>query len=314
MFKITQPPVIIFGKHCVMDYSFPQNCLVITSKGAISRGWLEYLKLNNYHMFDKVEPNPSIETAEEIVSEFGNSGFSSIIGLGGGSSMDVAKFVANRTKKFKILIPTTFGSGSEVTRISVLKVNGKKKSFHDDNQVANVALVDSHFIEDSPDEIIKNSAIDAAAQCSEGYDSKNGNPLTRFLCNQAFELLEEGILKMDKEKIVLGSLISGLGFGNCSTTLGHALSYVFSNEGYSHGHALSFTTLYAHEFNNSRFYHRFLNIVKKLNFSKINLKQSYDKATDLILTDRIHLDNNPKQVSKQDVVSLLEKINAGNFT
>ena len=312
MFKITQPPVIIFGKHCVMDYSFPQNCLVVTSKGAISRGWLEYLKLNNYHIFDKVEPNPSIETAEIIISEFRNSNYSNIIGLGGGSSMDVAKFVANRTKKFKILIPTTFGSGSEVTRISVLKVNGEKKSFHDDSQLADVAIVDSHFIEDSPLEIIRNSAIDAAAQCSEGYDSKNGNPLTRFLCNQAFELLEEGIIKMDKEKIVLGSLISGLGFGNCSTTLGHALSYVFSNEGYSHGHALSFTTLYAHQFNNSKFYHRFSNLVKKLNFSKINLKQNYDEAADLILTDRKHLDNNPKQVSKQDIIDLLEKINTGN--
>ena len=117
---------------------------------------------------------------------------------------------------------------------------------------------------------------------------------------------------MDKEKIVLGSLISGLGFGNCSTTLGHALSYVFSNEGYSHGHALSFTTLYAHQFNNSKFYHRFLNLVKKLNFSKINLKQNYDEAADLILTDRRHLDNNPKQVSKQDIISLLEKINVDN--
>mgnify|MGYP000395017426 FL=1 len=312
MFKIIQPPVIIFGKHCITNYSFPQNCLVVTSKGAVSRGWLEYLKLNDFHIFDKVESNPSIETAEDIISEFRNSNFSSIIGLGGGSSMDVAKFVANKLKKFKILIPTTFGSGSEVTRISVLKVNGKKKSFHDDNQVANVALVDSHFIEDSPDEIIKNSAIDAVAQCSEGYDSKNGNPLTRFLCNQAFELLEEGILKMDKEKIVLGSLISGLGFGNCSTTLGHALSYVFSNEGYSHGHALSFTTLYAHKFNNSKFYHRFANLVKKLNFSKINLKQNYAEAADLILTDRKHLDNNPKQVSRQDIISLLEKINIDN--
>ena len=312
MFKITQPPVIIFGKHCVKDYSFPQNCLVVTSKGAISRGWLEYLKLNNYHMFDKVEPNPSIETAEVIISEFRNSNYSNIIGLGGGSSMDVAKFVANRMKKSKILIPTTFGSGSEVTRISVLKVNGEKKSFHDDSQLADVAIIDSHFIENSPLEIIRNSAIDAAAQCSEGYDSKNGNPLTKFLCSQAFELLEEGIMKMDKEKIVLGSLISGLGFGNCSTTLGHALSYVFSNEGYSHGHALSFTTLYAHQFNNSKFYHRFLNIVKKLSFSKINLKQNYDEAADLILTDTKHLDNNPKHVSKQDIIGLLEKINTNN--
>ena len=308
MFKITQPPVIIFGRHSVMDYSFPQNCLVITSKGAISRGWLEYLKLNDYHIFDKVEPNPSIETTEDIISEFRNSNFSSIVGLGGGSSMDVAKFVANKMKKFKILIPTTFGSGSEVTRISVLNVNGNKKSFHDDGQIANVAIVDSHFIEDSPLEIIRNSAIDAAAQCSEGYDSKNSNPLTKFLCNKAFELLEEGIIKMDKEKIVLGSLISGLGFGNASTTLGHALSYVFSNEGIPHGHALAYTTTIAHKFNESIFYKRFEKIVNQLGFEKITLKIDLDKASEIILDDRKHLDNNPKNVTKQDIIQLLESI------
>jgi len=291
-----------------MDYSFPQNCLVITSKGAISRGWLEYLKLNDYHIFDKVEPNPSIETTEDIISEFRNSNFSSIVGLGGGSSMDVAKFVANKMKKFKILIPTTFGSGSEVTRISVLNVNGNKKSFHDDGQIANVAIVDSHFIEDSPLEIIRNSAIDAAAQCSEGYDSKNGNPLTKFLCNKAFELLEEGIIKMDKEKIVLGSLISGLGFGNASTTLGHALSYVFSNEGIPHGHALAYTTTIAHKFNESIFCKRFEKIVNQLGFEKITLKIDLDKASEIILDDRKHLDNNPKNVTKQDIIQLLESI------
>ena len=308
MFKITQPPVIIFGKYSAKDYSFPQNCLVITSKGAIPRGWLDYLKLNDYYIFDKVESNPSIETAEGIISEFRNSNYSNIIGLGGGSSMDVAKFVANKMKKFKILIPTTFGSGSEVTRISVLKVNGNKKSFHDDRQMANVAIVDSHFIEDSPPEIIKNSAIDAVAQCSEGYDSKNSNPLTKFLCNKAFELLEEGIIKMDKEKIVLGSLISGLGFGNASTTLGHALSYVFSNEGISHGHALAHTTTIAHKFNESIFYKRFEKIVNQLGFEKITLKIDLDKASEIILDDRKHLDNNPKNVTKQDIIQLLESI------
>ena len=308
MFKIIQPPVIIFGKHCITNYSFPQNCLVVTSKGAVSRGWLEYLKLNDYHIFDKVEPNPSIETTEDIISEFRNSNFSSIVGLGGGSSMDVAKFVANKMKKFKILIPTTFGSGSEVTRISVLNVNGNKKSFHDDGQIANVAIVDSHFIEDSPLEIIRNSAIDAAAQCSEGYDSKNGNPLTKFLCNKAFELLEEGIIKMDKEKIVLGSLISGLGFGNASTTLGHALSYVFSNEGIPHGHALAYTTTIAHKFNESIFCKRFEKIVNQLGFEKITLKIDLDKASEIILDDRKHLDNNPKNVTKQDIIQLLESI------
>ena len=310
MFKITQPPVIMFGRHSARDYSFPQNCLVITSRGAITRGWLEYLKLDNYHIFDKVESNPSIDTAESIISEFSNSNFSSVIGLGGGSSMDVAKFIANKMDKFKILIPTTFGSGSEVTRISVLKVNGKKKSFHDDSQIANIAIVDSHFIEDSPIEIIRNSAIDATAQCSEGFDSKSGNSFTKFLCNHAFNLLEEGIMKMDKEKIVMGSLISGLGFGNCSTTLGHALSYVFSNEGYSHGHALAFTTTMSHEFNNSQFYRRFKNLVNKLNFEPIHLTQNLEDAAEIILSDRKHLDNNPHPVSKNDIIDLLKKINS----
>jgi len=302
--------VIMFGRHSARDYSFPQNCLVITSRGAITRGWLEYLKLDNYHIFDKVESNPSIETAESIISEFSNSNFSSIIGLGGGSSMDVAKFIANKMDKFKILIPTTFGSGSEVTRISVLKVNGKKKSFHDDSQIANIAIVDSHFIEDSPIEIIRNSAIDATAQCSEGFDSKSGNSFTKFLCNHAFNLLEEGIMKMDKEKIVMGSLISGLGFGNCSTTLGHALSYVFSNEGYSHGHALAFTTTVSHEFNNSQFYRRFKNLVNKLNFEPIHLTQNLEDAAEIILSDRKHLDYNPHPVSKNDIIDLLKKINS----
>jgi len=310
MFKITQPPVIIFGKHSVRDYSFPENCLIVTSRGASPRGWLEYLKLNSYNIFDKVEPNPSFQTAETIISEFRNSNFSSVIGLGGGSSMDIAKFVANKLDKFKILIPTTFGSGSEVTKISVLKVNGKKKSFHDDKQLADVAIVDSHFIEDSPLEIIRNSAIDAAAQCSEGYDSKNGNPLTKFLCNHAFELLEEGIMKMDKEKIVFGSLISGLGFGNSSTTLGHALSYVFSNEGCNHGHALAFTTLIAHKFNSSVYAERFEKIVKKLDFQKIHLNQNLDNAAKIIFSDRKHLDNNPRTVTEKNIVDLLKSINS----
>ena len=310
MFKITQPPVIKFGKHSVRDYSFPENCLIITSRGASPRGWLEYLKLNSYNIFDKVESNPSFQTAETIISEFRNSNFSSVIGLGGGSSMDIAKFVANKLDKFKILIPTTFGSGSEVTKISVLKVNGMKKSFHDDKQLADVAIVDSHFIEDSPLEIIRNSAIDAAAQCSEGYDSKNGNPLTKFLCNHAFELLEEGIMKMDKEKIVFGSLISGLGFGNSSTTLGHALSYVFSNEGCDHGHALAFTTLIAHKFNSSVYAERFEKIVKKLDFQKIHLNQNLDNAAKIIFSDRKHLDNNPRTVTEKNIVDLLKSINS----
>lgn len=310
MFTIKQPSTIIFGKHSARDYELPEDSLVITSKGAKSRGWLEYAKLNKAYIFDEVESNPSIETVEKIIGEFGLQTFSHVVGIGGGSSLDVAKFVAFKLKKRKIMIPTTFGSGSEVTRISVLKVNGKKQSFHDDGILADIAIVDSFFIENSSDEVIKNSAIDACAQSTEGYDSKSSNVYTKFLCEKAFDLLEYGILNNKKENIVLGSLYAGLGFGNCSTTLGHALSYVYSNEGYSHGHALAFTTLAAHKFNQSIFFDRFVNIVKKLNFTKIKLKQDLNEAADLIMTDKKHLDNNPTHVTKNDIMILLSSINS----
>jgi len=307
MFTVKQPNTILFGKYSSRDFAFPENCLIITSKGAKNRGWLDYLKIKNYHVFDSVESNPSIKTTEEIISDFKNLTFSYVVGLGGGSSLDVAKFVACKIKTRKILIPTTFGSGSEVTRISVLKVNGKKQSFHDDRLIADIAIVDPYFIEGTTMEVIKNSAIDSCAQCSEAYDSKLSNPYTKFLCNTAFDILEYAILNDKFEKLALGSLICGLGFGNSSTTLGHALSYVYSNEGIAHGHALSFTTLAAHKFNDSIFYKRFENIVKKLNFKKISLNLDVNLASELILKDKKHLDNNPKPVTKNEIINLLKE-------
>jgi malonic semialdehyde reductase len=314
MWTIKQPSKIIFGKNSLRDFSFPKNCLIITSKGAKSRGWFEYAGLTNQQIFDEVEPNPSIQTVNKIILQFKNSNFTHIVGIGGGSSMDVAKFCAFKMNKKKILIPTTFGSGSEVTRISVLKVDGKKKSFHDDALFADIAIIDSFFIENSDQEIIKNSAIDACAQCTEAYDSTISNPYTKFLCNTAFDLLEEGIMKKDYEKLVIGSLVDGLGFGNASTTLGHALSYVYSNEGISHGHALAFTTLIAHKFNNSIYFERFLKLVKHLKFESIIINQNLDDAAELILTDKKHLDHNPQNVSKVDIKKLLTKINTLNLS
>mgnify|MGYP001157352864 FL=1 len=313
MYQIKQPPSILIGNNSCKNFKFKNKCLIITSPGTKNRGWLDHLDISNYYLFDKIEPNPSMETVIKIINQFSKMEIADVVGIGGGSSLDVAKYVAYKLKKKKILIPTTFGSGSEVTKISVLKVNGKKQSFHDDNLIADVAIVDSFFIQKSPDDIIKNSVIDAVAQCSEAYDSKNANKYTKFLCQHAFELLEEGIIKMNKEKIVIGSLISGLGFGNSSTTLGHALSYVFSNEGYSHGHALAFTTTAAHFFNNSIFYSRFKKLVKKLDFEPIFLKQDFDMASEIILKDRKHLDNNPISVKKNNIIELLIKINQGKM-
>ena len=74
---------------------------------------------------------------------------------------------------------------------------------------------------------------------------------------------------------------------------------------------MHFTTSIAHKFNNSIFYKRFFNIVKKLGFEKISLKQNLEEAAELILTDKKHLDNNPRYVTKKDLIYLLELIKDG---
>ena len=310
MFSIKQPNQIVIGKDSAHNFQYPNNSLLITSKGAKSRGWIKYLDVDeSVTIYDQVENNPSMDTVKKILKEFSNLNFLCVIGLGGGSCLDVAKYLGYELKKRKILIPTTFGSGSEVTRISVLKINGKKKSFHSDDLIADVAIEDTHFLKNMPREIFNNSVIDSCAQATEAYDSKNSNPYTKFLCKLAFEKLEFGILNNDSESIVLGSLYCGLGFGNASTTLGHALSYVYSNEGYSHGHALAFTTLVAHKFNNSIFYKRFESLVKKLSFKKISLNLDLNLASELILKDEKHLDNNPIPITKNEIIDLLKEIN-----
>ena len=317
MFTIKQPSKIIFGKNAAHEFQFPKKSLVITSSGSKSRNWFSYTGIDEKLVFDSVKPNPSMETVEEIISLYQNLDFNYIIGIGGGSVLDVSKYVGFKLNKPKISVPTTFGSGSEITRISVLNINGKKKSFHNDGLISDISIIDSNFLIDMPHSIYRNSAIDACAQCSEAYDSKSGNIFTKFLCSKAFDYLEDGILNDSNEKLAFGSLLTGLGFGNSSTTLGHALSYPFSNEGLPHGHALAFTTVAAHNFNKSRFFERFQNLVKKLDFPPISLKQNLNDAADIIMTDRKHLDNNPKKITKKNVHHLLECINenkANNFS
>jgi len=93
-----QPPSIHFGTGTSHGYHYPSNSLIITSKGAISRGWIDYLKIKNFSIFDEVEPNPSIETTEKIISQFKNENFSNIIGLGGPIiNNQLPQFIFHRT-------------------------------------------------------------------------------------------------------------------------------------------------------------------------------------------------------------------------
>ena len=314
MHTVRIPKVINFGKDALSQTEYPKNALIVTTvPPELSEKWLAKMEIQDYMLYDKVRPEPSIDDVNGVISEFKDKNPSVLIGLGGGSSMDVVKYAAPEMKKEKILIPTTFGTGAEMTTYCVLKFDGKKKLLREDRFLADMAVVDSYFMDGTPEQVIKNSVCDACAQATEGYDSKLGSDLTRTMCKQAFDILYDAIMDEKPEKYPYGSMLSGMGFGNCSTTLGHALSYVFSNEGVPHGYSLSSCTTVAHKHNKSIFYDRFKEAMAKLGFDKLELKADISEAADVVMTDRGHLDPNPIPISKADVVKCLEDIKTGNL-
>ena len=308
------PKVIQFGEDALSQAEYPKNALVVTTvPPELSDKWLGRMGIQDYLLFDKVQPEPSIEMVNQVIEEYKSKNITAMIGLGGGSSMDVVKYAASEMGVEKILIPTTFGTGAEMTTYCVLKFDGKKKLLREDRFLADRAVIDSYFMDGTPDQVIKSSVCDACAQATEGYDSKLGNDLTKTLCKQAFDVLYDAIMNDKPENYPYGSMLSGMGFGNCSTTLGHALSYVFSNEGVPHGYSLSSCTTVAHKHNKSIFYDRFKEIIEKMGFDKLDLKADVDQAADVVMTDKGHLDPNPIPISKEDVVKCLNDIKAGNL-
>jgi succinate semialdehyde reductase len=308
------PKVIQFGEDALSQAEYPKNALVVTTvPPELSDKWLGKMGIQDYLLYDKVQPEPSIEMVKEVIEEYKSKNISAMIGLGGGSSMDVVKYAASEMGVEKILIPTTFGTGAEMTTYCVLKFDGKKKLLREDRFLADRAVIDSYFMNGTPEQVIKSSVCDACAQATEGYDSKLGNDLTKTLCKQAFDVLYDAIMNDKPENYPYGSMLSGMGFGNCSTTLGHALSYVFSNEGVPHGYSLSSCTTVAHKHNKSIFYDRFKEIIEKMGFDKLELKADVEQAADVVMTDKGHLDPNPIPISKEDVVKCLNDIKDGNL-
>lgn len=314
MNSILIPKSIKFGKDALGQTEYPKNALVVTTAPPkLSEKWLAKMGIQDYDLYDKVTPEPSIDDVKSVISEYSGKKPSVLIGLGGGSSLDVVKYASKEMSLPKILIPTTFGTGAEMTTYCVLKFDGKKKLLRDDAFLADMAVIDSYFMDGTPEQILKNSVCDACAQATEGYDSKLGNELTRMFCEKAFDILHDAIMNNKPENYPYGSMLSGIGFGNCSTTLGHALSYVFSNEGVPHGYSLSSCTTVAHKHNNSKFYAKFKEAIDKLGFDKLELKADVSSAADTVMTDTGHLDPNPIPISKDDVTKCLNDIKSGNL-
>jgi len=159
MHTVRIPKIIQFGENVLSEAEYPKNALVVTTAPPeLSGKWLDKMGIQDYMVYDKVMPEPSIEDVNIVVSEYKGKNPSVLIGLGGGSSMDVVKYASEEFGLEIILIPTTFGTGAEMTSYCVLKFDGMKKLLGPEERfLADRAIVDSYFMDGTPEQIIKNS-------------------------------------------------------------------------------------------------------------------------------------------------------------
>ena len=218
-------PGIIFGMNTLNQLGEEvkklggTHVLIITDKGVVGAGILdkiiEPLKREkiNFEIFDQVEPEPPI-TNSLTAQKMGTTAKANVlVGVGGGSSMDVTK-VASVLMKEKvevkdlfgvekvtrpgiptIMVPTTSGTGSEVTRMAVLtdKEENLKKVVSSFAIMSQVAIVDPMLTVTMPPKVTASTGIDAFIHAVESYIAINASPLTDPLAWEATRLIAENL-------------------------------------------------------------------------------------------------------------------------
>ena len=204
-------------------------------------------------IFDKVEADPSRATLEAAVEAGRSAGAASIVGFGGGSPMDVAKLaayllgsgddldsvwgvdIATGQRLPLVLVPTTAGTGSEATPISVITCEGGVKlAVNSRPLTADWAVLDPQLTVGLPRGVTAATGIDAIVHAVEAYTSARlKNPLSDALAREALRLLTTNLLTAcdnprdiaAREAMLLGAHLAGLAFSNAPVAGVHALAY-----------------------------------------------------------------------------------------
>ena len=235
-----------------------KNPIIITDKMMVKLGYtkkiLEILRKFqiNCEVFDDTIPEPTVESIQRGVSKIKNGNYDSIIALGGGSPIDSAKAIGilgkygGEMKDYKfprivseqgipiIAIPTTAGTGSEVTRFTIIsdEKTDEKMLCVGLAFMPIAALVDYELSLSVPKRTTADTGIDALTHAMEAYVSKKANPYSDSQAMEAMKLLapnlrtvyHDGNNKEAREAMMLGSTLAGVAFSNASVALVHGMS------------------------------------------------------------------------------------------
>ena len=190
-------------------------------------------KAQQVKIFDKVEPDPSVELVAAGVAEIKEFAPDMIVALGGGSAIDCAKAIKffAKNENIMVVIPTTSGSGSEVTDFAILTHHGVKHPLVDSVLRPDVAILDSDFLRDLPAGLIADSGFDVLSHALEAYVAVNSGTITDCLAREAFSMAYTALplsftgqqsvrLKMHEASGLAGMAFTQAGLGIC-----HALSH-----------------------------------------------------------------------------------------
>jgi alcohol dehydrogenase class IV len=242
----------------------PHSILLVSDPGVLKAGItakVETLIVDAGYrvtIFSEVEPDPRIETAEACANAARSCKADVIIGVGGGSAMDIAKVAAvlayskqhihsmfgieqvNAAGLALILVPTTAGTGSEVTHIAILSDEQEhlKKGIVSKFLFPRLAIVDPLLTLGVPAAVTAASGMDALLHAVEAFTSKNANDLSDTLARRAMRLISENLRDAyqngqnleARTGMLEGSMLAGMAFANAGVTAVHAFAYPIGAE------------------------------------------------------------------------------------
>ncbi|MCM1232453.1 MAG: iron-containing alcohol dehydrogenase [Ruminococcus flavefaciens] len=256
----------------------PGNIMIVTTgRSLIRMGYIDELKEQlqaGFHaqklvIFDKVSANPRISEIKEAAALGRQEGVGTVIGFGGGSALDAAKaaavsisgeesledfFYQGKEPKERlarlVAIPTTAGTGSELSRAAILtdEIQKKKSGIRGNALYPDAAVVDSAFTESVPFKITMETGFDVLAHAVESYVSRAASPYTRMQSESAVRIVGACLPRLAsdlgdvraREQMSFASMIMGINLANAGTGLPHRMQYpVGAHTDTSHGAGLA---------------------------------------------------------------------------
>ena len=225
-----------------------------------------------YYVLNDLPPEPSYIAVQKLVDQFKASGADMIVACGGGSVLDAAKLASvlvtneygvkellddpGRAKKCVpiILVPTTAGTGAEVTPNAIVAVPERelKVGIVNENMIADYVILDARMIKDLPRKIAAATGVDALAHCIECYTSNKANPFSDIYALEGLDLILNNIIDAcndpeameAKNRMQVAAYYGGLAITASGTTAVHALSYPLGGK-YHIAHGVSNAILLA---------------------------------------------------------------------